>query len=157
MSDYTRRMRYGLLFTFMHMRGMVWSERTNSRFGQGFADPWSDRRLASFVLGVPQWVIQRSGENKRIARRAMRAVMPEQIRREAGKVANPEPLYLQGIRERGRDAILNLVTGSRAAALGYIDEGALREHYRSIHDGGEDDPTVWWTLTLEMWLRQHWT
>jgi asparagine synthase (glutamine-hydrolysing) len=155
MSDYARRMRYGLLFTFMHMRGMVWSERTNSRFGQGFADPWSDRRLASFVLGVPQWVIQRSGENKRIARRAMRAVMPEQIRRGAQKI-EPVSLFDRGFKERARGTVAELLTDSRAAALGYLDAGVFCNLYESFLRNEPQRHDFWWPLTLEMWLRQYW-
>jgi asparagine synthase (glutamine-hydrolysing) len=156
MSGLARRMRYKLVFAFMHMRGMVWSERTGARFGLGFADPWSDRRLAEFVLAVPQWRIQRVREPKRIARQAMRGIMPEEVRKETRKIS-PNPVYERAIREQARDTILDLIKDSRAAACGYLDEGVLRGHYQSILRGEPDHPGLWWALTLEMWLRRYWS
>ena len=155
-KDYARRMRYKLIFTFMHMRGMVWSERTWARFGLGFADPWSDRRLASFVMASPQWRIQRVRESKRIARRAMRGIMPEKVRRSVSKITL-YPLYERALKEQAKDTILDLVTDSQSAARGYLDEGVLREHYQSIRRGEPEHPCFWWTLTLEMWLRRYWS
>ena len=154
MKNQARRMRYELIFTPMHMRGMVWSERSWARYGLGFADPWSDRRLAEFVLAVPQWRIQRVGESKRIARLAMRGLMPEQVRRKTAKIA-PTPLYHRALREQARGTVLGLLTSSRAAARGYLDEGALRDYYGRFVRGGPERPEFWWYLTLEMWLRQH--
>jgi asparagine synthase (glutamine-hydrolysing) len=133
---------------------MVWSERSWARYGLGFADPWSDRRLAEFVLGVPQWRIQRVGEFKRIARLAMRGLMPEQVRRKTAKIA-PTPLYHRALREQARGTVLGLLTRSRAAARGYLDEGTLRDYYGRFVRGGSERPEFWWSLTLEMWLRQH--
>ena len=50
------------------MRGVVWSERTQARFAQGFADPWSDLRIGRFVLSIPQWIVQRRGERAALLR-----------------------------------------------------------------------------------------
>jgi len=152
-----RRMRYESVFAFGAVRGMVWTERNEARFGLGFADAWSDRRLASFVLSIPQWRIQRVGEPKRVARQAMRSIMPEQVRQKAGKIAHPAPLYYRALREQAKTTILDLITDSRAAALGYVDEDKLCRHYQSILGGVPDYRLYfWWTLTLEWWLRQHW-
>jgi asparagine synthase (glutamine-hydrolysing) len=154
MKNQARQMRYSLIFTFMHMRGMVWSERSWARYGLGFADPWSDRRLAEFVLAVPQWRIQRVGESKRIARLAMRGLMPEQVRRKTAKIA-PTPLYHRALREQARGTILNLLTNSWAGARGYLDEGVLRDYFERFVRGESERPEFWWSFTLEMWLRQH--
>jgi len=155
-QGFSRRIRYRLIFAFMHMRGMVWSEPTQARFGLGFADPWSDRRLADFVLAVPQQVLDRPGElKKRLPRQAMRGIMPESVRQNARKIV-PSPLYKQAFREQARHTILNLITDSRAGSYGYIDECALRTHYDAFCRGEPDHPCFWWALTLEMWLRQYW-
>jgi asparagine synthase (glutamine-hydrolysing) len=156
MKNQARRMRYELIFTPMHLRGMVWSERSWARYGLGFADPWSDRRLAEFVLAVPQWRIQRVGESKRIARLAMRGIMPEQVRHRAGKTI-PVSLFDRGFKERARDTVFALITGSRAAARGYLDEAAFRNYYESFLRDGPQPHDFWWVLTLEMWLRRYWS
>ncbi len=155
MSDYARRMRYGRVFSLAISKNVSANERTRARFGQGSADPWSDRRLASFVLAVPQWVIQRAGDNKRIARRAMRAVMPEQTRRGTQKI-EPVSLFDRGFKERARGTVVELLTGSRAAALGNLDVGVLCNHYESFLRNEPQRHDFWWPLTLEMWLRQYW-
>jgi asparagine synthase (glutamine-hydrolysing) len=156
MENHARRMRYKLVFAFMHLRGMVWSERTWARYGLSFADPWSDRRLAEFVLAVPQWRIQRVGEYKRIARLAMRGLMPEQVRQRAGKTI-PVSLFDLGFKERARDTVFALITGSQAGARGYLDEGALRNYYEIFLRDGPQPHDFWWPLTLEMWLRRYWS
>jgi asparagine synthase (glutamine-hydrolysing) len=153
MEDHARRMRYALIFTFMHLRGMVWSERTWARYGLSFADPWSDRRLAEFVLAVPQWRIQPVGEYKRIARLAMRGIMPEQVGQSTAKIA-PTPLYHRALKDQARDIVLDLLTDSRIAASGYVDDRALRDYYERFVRGGPERPEFWWPLTLEMWLRR---
>ncbi|MEW6636306.1 MAG: asparagine synthase-related protein, partial [Actinomycetota bacterium] len=153
--DPVRRARYRLIFTYMHMRGMVWSNRTWARFGLTFADPWSDRRLAELVLAMPQWRVQRPSEPKGIARRAMRGVMPESARRSVRKIV-PYPLYEKALKDWSRETVEGLISGSRAAARGYLDEGALMAHYRAILRGEPEHSCFWWALTLEMWLRRYW-
>jgi asparagine synthase (glutamine-hydrolysing) len=155
MSESARRARYARIFSFASSRLVSLDERTRARFGIGFADPWSDQRLASFVLATPQWRIQRVGKPKRIARLAMRGIMPEGVRQSAGKII-PAPLYERGLRERAGSTILDLITNSQAAAQGYIDDDALRNSYRSICKGEAVFPAFWEALTLEMWLRRYW-
>jgi asparagine synthase (glutamine-hydrolysing) len=155
-SDYARRMRYGRIFMLPSSRLVSADERTRARYGLGFADPWSDRRLAEFVLAVPQWTIQRVGENKRIARRAMRGLMPEQVRQKAAKTI-PVSLFDRGFKERATGTVFALVTGSQAGARGYLDEGAFRYCYESFLRDGPQPYDFWWPLTLEMWLRRYWS
>jgi asparagine synthase (glutamine-hydrolysing) len=94
--------RYGLVFVPMHMRGMVWSERTNAAFGLGFVDPWSDRRLAEFVAGDPagRRSTARASSASGSSASAMRGVMPEELR-ERGQ-DRPEPAVPPGAAARRR-------------------------------------------------------
>jgi asparagine synthase (glutamine-hydrolysing) len=153
--DYPWRTRYQWVFLFQQMQGMVWSDRTYAHFDQEFADPWSDRRLAEFILAVPQWRIQRQDEPKLIARQAMRGVMPEIVRRSVRKIYL-SPLGDRALKERSKDIILELIEGSRAAALGYLEEDALRNSYLSFLRGEPFRSTVWYALQIEMWLRRYW-
>jgi asparagine synthase (glutamine-hydrolysing) len=155
-TDHARRMRYGRIFMLSSSRLMSADERTRARYGLGFADPWSDRRLAEFVLAVPQWRIQRVGESKRIARLAMRGLMPERVRHRAGKTI-PVSLFDRGFKERARDTVFALITGSRAGDRGYLDEAAFRKYYESFLRDGPQPHDFWWVLTLEMWLRRYWS
>ncbi len=149
-----QQQRYHAILTPMHMQGVVWSERTAARFGLSFVDPWSDTRLAQFALAVPQRVLNATGAEKRLVRYAMRGVMPEAARRQAGKVS-PYPLYERALKEQARETILDLITDMKAAARGYVDEEALRRHYAALREGEAEHPFFWWALALEMWLRRY--
>lgn len=153
---YRRRQRYRLVFLPMHMRGMVWSERTNALFGLGFIDAWSDRRLVEYVLAIPQAVLDRPRRlDKRLAREALRGIMPEPLRQGAAKIV-PSPLYRRALRQDAVATIRGLLRDMEAERRGYLDGDALRSHYAAVVGGANDHPTLWWALTLEMWLRRYW-
>ena len=150
-------LRRDLVFLPIHMRGMTWSERTCARFGQAFVDPWSDRRLAEFVVAIPQQVLNLPGRNdKQFVREAMRGIMPEDVRRSTAKVV-PTPLYRRALRETAVDTIRDLITNTQLGARGWIDEPTLRTHYEQVLGGRAAHPSIWWAITLEMWLRRYWT
>ncbi len=153
--SWAQRQRYHAIFAPMHLQGVLWSERTAARFGLSFVDPWSDVRLARFALAVPQRVLNATGKEKRLARIAMRGVMPEAARRRAGKVS-PHPLYARALREQACDTVQHLTTDMQAAARGYVDEHVLRRHYDAVRTGEPEHPFFWWALALEMWLRRYW-
>jgi asparagine synthase (glutamine-hydrolysing) len=149
-----RRMRYRFIFTQIQMRTLLWDERLSARAGLSLADPWSDRRITELVLAMPQWAVQRLSEPKRIARLAMRYVMPEEARQRVGK-RSPAPLYRRALETRARSTIERLLTNSASEAWGFIDEKALLAHYHDVANGAAETPELWWALTLEMWLRTH--
>lgn len=153
-DDFARRHRYELIFLPMHMRVGVWTNRTSARFGQEFADPWSDRRLVEYVLAIPQWVVQRPSEPKRLARQAMRGVMPEAARTAVRKV-DPSPLYRKALRDTAAATFRGLLSDTRCAALGWLDEAAAgRSYVEALDSSPPHDP--WWPVSLESWLRTHW-
>lgn len=147
--------RYRLIFNQLHVRGMAWSERTYARAGLGFADPFSDRRLVSLVLAMPTPVLNRPGDQaKPLLRAAMRGIMPEAARSSAAKVV-PTPLFERSLRARA-DLIAELLTSPQIAARGWVDAAALRQELAAWRDGGALLPAAfWWTLGVELWLREH--
>lgn len=151
-----RRQRYASVFTPMHMRGVVWSERTAAAAGLRFADPWSDRRIAEFAVAVPQRVLNITGEEKRLTRTAMTGIMPERTRLAARKIA-PRPLYRRALEVLARNTVRDLLHKAEAARRGYVDADALQAEYEAIRRGETEHPCFWYALTLEMWLRAHWT
>jgi hypothetical protein len=50
---------------------------------------------------------------------------------------------------------MDLITNMSAAARGYVDEQALRDHYDAFLGGQPLADAFWSALTLEMWLRAH--
>ncbi len=149
----SRRQRYRMVFLGMNMETLQWLDRLHARAGVAFADPWSDRRLAEFVIASPQWVVQRMVEPKRLAREAMRGVMPEAVRVRASKIS-PEPLYELALRDHAVAIVEALLDDPRSAQLGFVDAASLRSHYTAYRAGASLHPTFWWALGLEMWLRR---
>lgn len=151
---YARGVRHSLLWLPMQQRGMVWSERTNAAYGQGFADPFSDVRLARFVMSLPQQILNPPGRNdKRFLRAAMRGVMPEASRRVARKVV-PTPVYDEAVRTREVARVRALLNDSVADARGYLDGAELRRSYEGVLSGAEMPAEFPWALSLEVWLRR---
>jgi asparagine synthase (glutamine-hydrolysing) len=149
-----RRRRYETVFWPEQMRMAVEFERGLAKFRIATTDPWSDRRLAEFVVASPQWAISRPGESKWLTREAMRGVMPEEARVAARKILL-EPLFERGLRDRGRETIQDLLTRSRMAEMDFVDEAALRDHHRDVLAGERIQDNFWAALSLEMWLRRH--
>ena len=153
---FARRKRYEAIFMPDSTQDVVGWERANSRFGLGDADPFSDRRVLSFVLAVPQRVVNRAGEMKLLARRSMRGIMPEEVRRAAGKIS-PRPLLDAGINQHARATVQELIAEPRAEAYGFIDGKAFAEQVEAYQRGEHGQVNFWFTLGLEMWLRKYWS
>jgi asparagine synthase (glutamine-hydrolysing) len=149
-----RQERHEAVFAPLHMRGVTLSERVHARFGQGFADPWSDRRLAEFALAVPQRVLNRVGEPKRLTRMAMQGIIPDDVLDRIRKIP-PTPLFERGLRERERSTVLGLFSDSRSSRRGWIDDQALRRYYLEYTESGGEASLLWPAITTEMWLRRH--
>ncbi len=149
------RARCGAIFVPMHMKGMVWSERTNARHGIGFADPFSDRRLVEYILSIPQTVVSRLSAPKCLLRTAMNGVIPQEALLKAHKVSL-EPFYHKGLRKEARGLVLDLFTGSELARRDYVNEAVLLERTHEFLDGSDLRFPIWPVLSLEMWLRRYW-
>jgi hypothetical protein len=52
--------------------------------------------------------------------------------------------------------VRDLLTHSRAAAHGWLDEAAVRDVHQGYLETGDSHWDFWWPLTVEMWLRRWW-
>jgi asparagine synthase (glutamine-hydrolysing) len=155
LEGFAKRERYRAIFAPLHLYGVAESERMHARQGQGFADPWSDRRLVEFVLAVPQRVLNRPDQHKRLTRMALESMLPRELVAGMTKIV-PTPLFDRGLRERERGTIEALLGSSEGARQGYWDAEALTAHYRRLVTDPRLDPTLFWrALSVEMWLRAH--
>jgi len=131
-------------------------ERRRLERGAVYCDPWSDRSVAAFVHAIPQSLVNRRSAPKRLALRATRGLMPPGMRDRLGKT-EPDLLFDRGFRERGLPSAEELITDPLSAQLGFVDESRLRSSYDSFLRGEPVRYDFWWPLTLEMWLRAHWS
>lgn len=154
-DGYARSLRHHRLFSAQSARIAVLRNRTRARFGMEFADPYADRRLIDYILALPQWRVQRRGRPKQLAREAMRGIIPEPALRQAAKTI-PVSLFNRGFRREAVGTVNRLLTESRSAAHGWINERALRNYYAAYVRTGDSVHDFWWPLTVEWWLRRWW-
>jgi asparagine synthase (glutamine-hydrolysing) len=132
-------------------------ERVFARAGLQYGDPWSDRRIAEFILSIPAHVLSPAGREKWLLREAMRGILPEQAR-DGSFSANPGPSYERGMFERGVEAGRALLATPRTEELGLIDGGEARAVYERMIVEGPYDYRAWgalWRLmAVEMFLAQ---
>lgn len=153
--NHARRERYRAIYMPLHVEVPVWLSRTYAAYGITHVDPWSDRRLVEFAMAVPQEVLNRPGEFKRLTRRAMEGIIPENARRIAGKYV-PEALLNHALKEREQEVVRVMLSNMQAAQRGFIDERALQASYEAYLRGETDLPLLWYILSFEMWLRMYW-
>jgi asparagine synthase (glutamine-hydrolysing) len=124
----------------------------SARRGVGFSDAWSDRRLAEFVLALPQRVLNTVGGEKRLVRCALEPLLPAEVRQGLGK-RDPYPLYSRALRSRAAPTIEQLFVDSRSADREWLDAEVLADHYRAVADGAPEHHCLWWAISTEAWLR----
>lgn len=155
-GDSAQRQRYQRVFMVQGARIAVLRNRSRARHGMQFADPYSDRRLIELVLGLPQWMVQRRGQPKRLVRRAMDGITPAAAQQLSRKTI-PYSLFDRGLRDRATDVVDGLLRGSVASACGWLDDAAVQRIYDEYRHTGDANHDFWWPLTVEMWLRRWWT
>ena len=147
-----RAARYERIFRAGGDRTAVWHERSAARDGLGWADPWSDRRLTEFVLAIPQHLVNRFAQPKRLAHQALRPLTPPPVRDRSRKII-PELLFDRGFKERGAETVRELFADSIAHRLGFVDADRFLSDYERFRSNGRIATDPWWTITLEGWLR----
>ena len=146
------RARYDAVFDRFTELGNAQVERRAATYGLRYEDPWSDRRILEFVCAVPQHVLNRMDDTKRLARRALSGLAPAQVQTTAQKII-PAPFGVHALRTREADSLVELTTGMRAARAGLVDETKLSPHIRDFLQGAEFISGAWPAITLEAWLR----
>ncbi len=149
-----RRQRFDLLGDRVLIEEARYLDQQAAQHGVDFRHPYLDHRLLEFAASLPAEQTFRGGVRKGIVRRAMTERLPEEILTRTRKI-EPTALAVRGLRERETAKVWQLLTGMRAAELGWIDEDLLRAEYQSFLDGTTQRTRFWHALTLEAWLR-HW-
>jgi asparagine synthase (glutamine-hydrolysing) len=152
--DASRQLRHERIFSFTGMRIALAGERRSAARGMGYADPWSDLRLAEFVLAIPQWRVNRVSEPKRLAREALKGVMPEEVRAKTGKTI-PETLFDRGFKDRAIPAVRDLLREPISEKMGLLEGERLRHEFEDFLAGKPVRHDFWWPLSAEFWLRAH--
>lgn len=144
--------RRNMVFDHFTELGNIQNERRVARYGLHYDDPWSDRRILEFVCAVPQHLLNRVDDTKRLARRALAGLVPPEVQQSAQKII-PADFGAHALREREQRSLRTLTTNMSAARAGLVDERVLAKEVSDFLDGGEFLSGVWSAVTLEAWLR----
>jgi asparagine synthase (glutamine-hydrolysing) len=126
-----------------------------SRYSIEYRYPFLDRRVVEFLIAIPEeqrWWMDRP---KTILRRALRSVLPEEIRERRTK-AEFSVLLDHEIRGGLASQVETLIRESRLASLGVVNSAALLRRFRAFVDGREQAGSRWAIFNfigLELWSR----
>jgi asparagine synthase (glutamine-hydrolysing) len=115
------------------LSGPIWpatlelADRAAAAFGLELRFPFFDRRLIEFCLALPMGQRLDLGWTRVILRRAMRGILPEEVRQRVGK-QDLSPNYVRGLRGNDRE-LLSAALHQQGPLAGYADLAALRAAY----------------------------
>ena len=132
-----------------------WYDRNAVGFGIEVRHPFLDRRLVEYLFSIPADRLFEAGRSKPLLRDAAAGLLPESVRLRPDKT-KLGPFLDAGMREQ-RHRIEPLLAAPLAADLGYVDGDRMRAAYRRYQQDEPDEGlrTLWYALTLEVWLRKY--
>lgn len=118
----------------------------------GMTYPFLDRRLVTFLLGIPIEQLATPRERRSLMRRALYPLLPQEIAKRRSK-KSPDASIYRAI-GRGPDQLSVLTGRPRVVANGYIDSEALCQGLDRVRAGLFPVPFIAKALVLERWLRR---
>jgi asparagine synthase (glutamine-hydrolysing) len=105
-----------------------------------------------FCLALPPEFKLRNGLNRWILRESMRDLLPEEIRRRAGK-ADFRPNFRESLQRSG-DALRDVVFRRSRVLDGWIDRRLLLKAYEKVERGSPHTGDLWAAVTLTLWMEK---
>lgn len=114
--------------------------------------PFFDRRLVEFALATPMEKMVSPTEPRRLARQALRDLLPPEIQSRRTKQGPDEAVYRTFSRDAAR--LAPLVEDSLAARHGFVDRKVFKDTFELARFGTKvATPQLLKTFALEFWLR----
>ena len=152
--DRSMTYRYIIPFSAGVRRAVHWYERLAEPFGIQVRHPFLDRRLAEFVLAIPQAVCRGPGWPKGLLRNALKGYLPEIVlwRKDKPSLAS---YYFYGLKNEYAH-IKYLIKNSVLADMELIDKQVLVDAFEQyIHSSpGETVAHFFSTILTELWLQK---
>jgi len=88
--------------------------------------------VAAFVISLPQHIVHRFGEFKRLARHALAPMPTDHLRQgaDSNTKADPTPFFYRGVHDRARTVVEEMIKTSVAAEMGFVESSVLLRDYR---------------------------
>jgi len=126
-----------------------------SRFGIEYRYPFLDRRVVEFLIAIPErqrWWMDRP---KAILRRALRDVLPEEVRERRTK-AEFSVVLDREVRGRLAAQVEKLIRDSVLVQMGVVDRAGMLRRFRAVVEGRDETASRWAVFNfigLELWSR----
>jgi len=134
---------------------LKWDDKNSMAHSVESRTPFLDYRLVEYTLSLKSSAIIKNGYTKAILRKAMKGILPEEIRIRRDKVGfeTPEDEWFRMV--TFRKLITEIIQSESFKSRGIIDTGVARSMYRK-HCNREINISkeIWKWLHLEMWFRQ---
>jgi asparagine synthase (glutamine-hydrolysing) len=132
------------------------ADRAAAAFGVEPRYPFFDRRLMELCLSFPADQKLRGGWTRLVMRRAMKGLLPEDVRWRSSK-ANLAPNFTRQLLERNR-SVLGEVLGEQSGLIeDYVDVPTVRrayDRYVANPESERDALTVYRAVVLALWLQR---
>jgi asparagine synthase (glutamine-hydrolysing) len=150
-SDARRPEQFEALFGPLASLQANLAQHTHAR-GIELRDPFRDRRLVEFSMGLPAHQLFRPGRLKYVQRRAMSPLLPTEVS-DRTAYTGLEPLFRRGLFERGRERAAELLARKDAIWRDYVSENWLRESLQTPDAaGGRTALVPWQCISAQLWI-----
>lgn len=133
-------------------RGIAVEQVHAARAGMEIRFPFRDRRVVELFLGLPAHQLSRPGESKRIMRRAMQGLLPDEIRRRR-RPTSLEALFDRGLSEGGLSALESILGSANALWPRFVDARWMTRAIPRLRAGATGPEAVlpWQCAVFELW------
>ena len=131
-----------------------YEDRNSMAFSIESRVPFLDVRLVEYIASLPLNQKIRNGITKFSLRKAIKTIVPEQVRCRMDKMGfvTPEEVWMK---EQLRPFVLEIISTPGFAARPYWDAEAVTKNYLAFLGGSSAySPEVWRIVCAELWLRK---
>ncbi len=133
---------------------LKWEDRNSMWFGIEARVPFLDHRLVEQTISLPSRMVIHNGTTKHILRKAMKGILPEEIRMRQSKIGfeTPEDEWFRT--PKFRDLITDTLKSSSFRNRNIIDPAnALTLYQQHLEKKINISCDIWKWLHLELWFR----
>ena len=142
------------IFRYTTLPGLLhYEDRNSMAYSIETRLPFLDYRLVEFVFGLPLDQKITGGMTKVVLRKAMKDILPEEVRNRRDKMGfvTPEDIWFRTIM---KNQIQGIISSKSFAERGYFDVNKVKKAFDEHCKGKVNiSSTIWRWVNLELWLR----
>jgi len=134
-------------------RLLHYEDRNSMAFSIEARLPFLDYRLVEFIFSLPSEQKIKDGVTKVILRKAMKGILPEEVRNRHDKMGfvTPEHVWFKTVL---KDKIKGVLSSKSFAERGYFVVHKVKEAFEDYYKGRTNiSSTIWGWVNLELWFR----